>query len=472
MRLVVTGLVFVVLFGHLCAKADQDGPYTFTVTDGEATITDFDEAYVGALSITNNLGGYPVTTIGDSAFEDCESLSSVTIPDSVTIIGDEAFVMCTSLADVTIPDNVTTIEAGAFAGCTSLTDVTIGRSVTNIGDYAFHACFSLTAITVDLANPSFESVDGVLFNKSQTTLIQWPGGRTDSYAIPAGVTNIGVAAFAYSANLTSVTIPDSVTAIGRGAFSMCIVMSNITVNGANLSYSSVDGVLFDKAQTRLIQCPGGRTGGYAVPASVTSIGNEAFARCTNLTVVAIPAGVTNIGSGAFYFCTGFTAVTIPDSVITIEDSAFSFCTNLASVTIGNGVTTIGEWAFAYSANLQRVYFAGSPPETFGSSVFDDADNVIVYYLPGDIAWSSFQDFADRPVVLWNPEFTTVGLSAGTLSCTITGTTNIPILVETCTDLVAAAWSPLQTTNLTTGSFDFTDPNSTNYPARFYRITGP
>ena len=189
-----------------------------------------------------------VTSIGDNAFSDCTSLTSVTIPNSVTSIGDAFWLFsltryggCTnsdysshdrqqrspsiettlrsmsgtqSLTSVTIPNSVTSIGDCAFSGCTSLTSVTIPNSVTSIGDWAFSGCTSLTAITVDALNSVYSSVDGVLFNKSQTTLIQYPGGKAGSYTIPNSVTSIGDGAFSGCTSLTSVTIPNSVTSIG------------------------------------------------------------------------------------------------------------------------------------------------------------------------------------------------------------------------------------------------------------------
>ena len=152
-------------------KIDTDsieGFYSYTVTDGEATITDFDSSYSGALSITNELGGCPVTSIGYSAFGSCRALTTVTIPDSVTTIRRCAFYGSFSLARVRIPDSVTTIGDSAFENCSSLTRVTIGSGVTNISFRAFANCRALTTVT-----------------------------------IPNSVTTIGVQAFAGCSSLTS-----------------------------------------------------------------------------------------------------------------------------------------------------------------------------------------------------------------------------------------------------------------------------
>ena len=145
-----------------------------------------------------------VTSIGESSFYKCTSLTSVTIPDSVTSIGYKAFGSCESLTSVTIPDSVTSIGDGAFSCCTSLTSVTIPNSVTSIGDSAFYDCTSLTSVT-----------------------------------IPNSVTIIGVAAFSCCTSLTSVTIPDSVTIIGGSAFFDCDNLTDVYYTGTEIAWNKI-----------------------------------------------------------------------------------------------------------------------------------------------------------------------------------------------------------------------------------------
>ena len=139
--------------------------------------------------------GPNVTSIGNWAFYDCDSLSSVSIGDSVSSIGERAFAYCGSLGSVTIGDSVTSIGSGAFYRCDSLSSVTIGDSVTSIGERAFAYCGSLTGISVSSANPAFCCQGGVLFNKEMSTLVQFPGGVGGDYRIPDSVTSIGSYAF-------------------------------------------------------------------------------------------------------------------------------------------------------------------------------------------------------------------------------------------------------------------------------------
>jgi hypothetical protein len=182
----------------LAGPAAQFGDFTYVEYDTYVEITYYPREATGDVIIPNEIVGKPVTSVGVAAFRFCRWLTSVTIGNGVTSIGEQAFSYCNTLTSVTIPDGVTII-----------------------GKAAFSRCSSLMALTVNASNPVYSSVDGVLFDKSQTTLISFPSGRTGSYTIPESITSIGESAFLDCTNLTSVTIPDGVTSIEMAAFGDC-----------------------------------------------------------------------------------------------------------------------------------------------------------------------------------------------------------------------------------------------------------
>lgn len=212
-----------------------------------------------------------------------------------------------------------------------------------------------------------------------------------SVVIPSSVTSIGEHAFAHCADLATVTIPSSVTVIGSGAFSVCSNLTLISVDAANPSFSSFGGVLFNKAHTTLIQYPGGKSGGYAIPSGVINIGRNAFSKCTGLTSVELPSSVTSIGSEAFLNCAGLTSISLPSGVTSIGSEAFSRCKALTSVTIPSSVTSMGVQAFADCDGLTSLVI--SPGVTsIGSGAFTGCTGLTVVTIPSsvtNIGWYAF-----------------------------------------------------------------------------------
>jgi hypothetical protein len=266
-------------------------------------------------------------------------------------------------ANVTISSTIngqTVVGIGALAfSRSSLVSVSIPSGVTNIGDEAFFECYELTNISVASGNADFLSVGGVLYNKAQTVLIQFPpASASTAYLVPATVKNIGDGAF-FGSSLTEVTIPDSVTNIGQNAFSgcrnltdviipasvigigdeafaWCQSLTNISVTPGNENYVSVEGVLFDKAETALIQFPSGSAAtAYTVPAMVNVIGDRAFFS-SSLTGVSIPSSVTNISQNAFGNCRKLANVVLPASVLGVGDEAFAGCESLTNISVAAG----------------------------------------------------------------------------------------------------------------------------------------
>jgi hypothetical protein len=381
-------------------------PATITVSGSAlpvVSIGDFAFWFTDLTSVTIPVG---VTSIGYEAFFQCTSLTSVTIFGSVTSMGGNVFYGCTHLRNVTISDGFTSIGPNAFYG-TRLTGITIPASVTSIGVGAFTACSELAAIIVDASNPSFISVDGVLFNKSQSTLVRYPEAKTGNYLIPNGVTSIGDYAFSGCTRLTSVTIPNGVTSIGGVAFYGCTRLASVTIPS---SVTSIGGSAFLRC-THLtsvtipnsVSSIGNWTFGVCtsltsvtIPSSVTSIGNWAFGDCTSLTSVTIPSSVTSIGDETFSRCTRLTSVTIPNGVTSIGDYAFYGCTRLASVTIPSSVTSIGDYAFSECTGLEGAYFMGNAPAMGLVFVGEDMD-FIIYFQPGATGfWTDINGYPCAP----------------------------------------------------------------------------
>ena len=310
---------------------------------------------------------YVVTGIGDYAFYECKSLSSVTIPNSVTSIGDRAFEGCKSLTSVTLPNSVTSIGEYAFYGCTSLTSVTIPDSVTSIG----YGAFKRSGITRPVYNihvfaylpksysghysipEGIEQIAGGAFEDC---------GSLTSVTLPNSVTSIGEYAFEDCGSLTSVTISNSVTSIGSSAFYGCTSLTSITIPN---SVTSIGYVAFaGSGITRPVYnihvfayMPESYSGHYSIPQGIEQIAGGAFCGCESLTSVTIPNSVTSIGKEAFRNCESLTSVTIPNSVTSIEGGAFYGCTSLTSITIPNSVTSIGYVAFLGSGITKPVYNA-------------------------------------------------------------------------------------------------------------------
>ncbi len=332
---------------------ETDGYLTYTVDDGEVTITDCDEDATGKIVIPETIEGYPVTKIGEGAFWDCTGIKEIVVPKGITVIPDAAFRECETLEKITLPEGVTSIGNGAFSECEYLVSIDIPESVTSIGSGAFLACNKLSAIT-----------------------------------IPDGIQEIKDSTFAYCNSLTDVTIPDSVTTIGAKAFSGCplssdfVLLKNISSIGDGAfgrgcgitipedhPYFTVDeyGVLFNRDKTKLVLVLLPIDGKYEVPEGVQTIQGYAFAGCKAMTEIVFPDTVTKMGphalssigaahvrlperltvieSGLLITCKNLVSVYIPDSVTRIESEAFKACYELRDVRFSNNLQYIGEWAF-------------------------------------------------------------------------------------------------------------------------------
>lgn len=237
-----------------------------------------------------------VTSIGKIAFAKCDALTSITIPDSVTSIGNDAFNLCKALTSMTIPNSVTSIGDCAFGNCDKLTSVTIGNSANNIIRASLGASPSLTSINVDVNNPNYCSIDGVLFDKNQTTLIRYPRGKQGAYIIPDSVTSIGNSAFYCCRALTSVTIPDSVTSIGERAFCWCGALTSVTIENEEGKVAIGEDAFPDKAKITYVGKP--KDGAMRIMVEVPTLLALLDGKATEKEVQAICQQVKTLGEDA------------------------------------------------------------------------------------------------------------------------------------------------------------------------------
>ena len=312
-----------------------------------------------------------------------------------------------------VPDAVTTIGTNVFRG-RSITKITLGANVTSIGDYAFYSCGSLKEVvfTSSTAAAGLTVGDYAFGECDSLSVISLPVGTTSigshafyrcdaltSFTIPEGVTSIGEMAFAESA-LTSISIPSTVTYMGEAksgtdgdyyyfdVFSGCTSLASVTVDAANNSYASVDGVLYAKTVidvngdltaadnyyiSALAYCPVQKSGVVDVPSTVRAIWQNAFygnQKVTEVTFseglkevshgeVVIPAELT-LSQGAFQSCAALAKVTLPEGVSTIGAQTFYQCNALTDISIPSTVSYIAPRAFEACLALANVTFAETP----------------------------------------------------------------------------------------------------------------
>lgn len=292
----------VVVFNAGEVIADQDGDYTYTVSNGEANITGY-TGYGGSIIIPSTLGGYPVVSIGDYAFDSQRGylITSAAIPDGVRYIGTYAFGSMSglsSLSSIQLPEELEIIGGFAFSGCTKLTSISLPSGLNSIGGYAFFSCISIT----------------------------------------------------------SVTIPANVSYIGPLPFYLCASLASINVDASNTNYSSIDGILYDKDLTRIIECPCNKTGNVTIPNGVTTVEDSAFFACLFITSIAIPSSVTTIKDMAFSQCASLKNFTIPENMTSIANHLFEGCFNLSYIIIPSEVVYIGDYAFSGCPSLTSISF--------------------------------------------------------------------------------------------------------------------
>lgn len=340
-RVLVAFVVALCSWGMASAQTSgvfQNFQYTATAT--EVTITRYPSNLGGNITVPSTINGLPVTTIGAIAFDNCQFITSITLPTSIKTLSSAAFRRCSGLSSFTIPSSVTSISGNVFESCTNLNSISVSSS-----------------------NPAYSSLDGLLYNKSRTALITIPEFKSGAVVLPSTLTTIRTSSAGGCSRITSVSIPASVTSI-LSTFPSCRMLATITVDPANPSYSSREGMLSNKDFSALIRVSGAKTGrvvveegttfegafssAYSVeevvlPDSTTAITDYTFNECESLRTFVFPAGVTSIGVWAFRFCFSLEEIIIPETVQTIGTYAFRSCRSLNRVSLPSHLTVIGDW---------------------------------------------------------------------------------------------------------------------------------
>ncbi|MBR5336808.1 MAG: leucine-rich repeat protein [Lachnospiraceae bacterium] len=378
--------------------------------------------------------GSNITSIGASAFSGCSQMTDIEMPGSIAKIESNALKGCTGLPSISIPAGVTEIGASAFEGCTGISAISIPKNVGSIGAGAFSNCEKLTSISVDSDNTTYTVREGVLVDNSVEQIICFPAGLEGSYTIPDTIKTLLGSAFKGCKGLTSITVPVGVTSLGTGTFSGCSGLTDIYYDGYIGQWDRITGI-DDAALTEInpsihYKYAGGYCGApeinggknvywgldlegtltitgngvmadfsghgpwdsskvkkAVIESGVTSIGNEAFLGCTNLTDIFIPESVTSIGKEAFYGCSRLAGVSLPSSITNISDYMFYNCTGLIDITLPEKVTEIGKRAFFKCSSLETITIKGELTG-IGTEAFSGCSKLatIVLYAGQNHVW--------------------------------------------------------------------------------------
>ena len=262
-----------------------------------------------------------IVTISENAFRNCQSLKRLQELPDLRLIGRSCFDGCSTLQNVSFGSSLQSIEARAFSNCSMLAEVRIPEAVQTIGEGAFESCEALVSIQVDEANPWFTHIDGVLFDRTIQTLIQFPAGRSGEYRAPASVSLINSAAFEDCSKVTRIRFEGDSIRIGSRAFRLCSALSDI----------ELPDIIHSIGERAFEQCVKLRR--FDWPKNIGSVPSFSFSGCRSLCELTLPEGVRFIGFGAFSRCESLQRVVLPSSLNRIEGSAFERCRMLNQVDI-------------------------------------------------------------------------------------------------------------------------------------------
>lgn len=349
---------------NLTETIGEDTFYYIINDDGTAEIVGC-ETTSTSITIPLRLGGANVTKIGDGGFENCKTITGVTITDYITEIGKSAFYGCTSIENVTVPTTVKSVGEYAFYGCVKLETVTISEGLKSIGGYAFYNCSSLSEITLPdtLKTLGSYAFYGCTSAKSATIGVNLIGieeytfyGCTELSTVVVGtsVGYIGNYAF-FGTAVKKITLPAATKSIGNHAFENCSALTAMQIRNG---LETIGDYAFSKNE---------RLSKISFPASINKIGEYAFNDCVMLTEFAIPDAVTRIENSTFNGCSALSDLILGKNTLYIGKNAFCGCA-FSELTLPNTVTEIDDNAFSDNKYLTEIYI---PDETerLGIGVF-------------------------------------------------------------------------------------------------------
>ncbi len=411
------GMLIAMLSSFLSASAydfEVDGIYYNIVDESAKEVevtyrTTSNNSYNGDISIPSSVTKdnviYRVTSIGESTFKKCSSLTSITIPNSVTSIGDRAFEYCSSLASITIPDNVTSIGVYAFYHCSNLYSITLGSGLTDISSYAFYGCnikkafwlantppsyaFDVKASINYVANNQYnfenQQVYPFLSSRFEVDNVVYvpvsPSDRTcdvvdcnysptsSDFEIDSIVTNKGVQLKVLNVNsysfynnqyINSLKISNA-GYIGEEAFYNCDALTTVTAsnNGYIGAYAFAGCNMIDKLE---------------IGENVTTIGNYAFQNNTKLKQLTLPDNVSGLGKYAFARCKELEEVSIGKGISVLPQYVFSDCSTLPEISIPSNIASIENFAFKGCSSLSDVTLEQSNKEAIAENILKIGSN--------------------------------------------------------------------------------------------------
>ena len=342
---------------------------SLTLPNGSTTIG-YDAFYgCSALESINIPEG--VTILENSTFYSCYSLSSVVLPNTIKKIGDDVFAFCYPLSSINLPDGLTSIGKKVF-NSSSISTIEIPKSLTDIHTEAFSGMHQLENIFVDEDNPNYCSIGGILYTKDKSTLIHMPAKNQSS----------------------SITIPKTATNFPYDQLYNNRQLENIFVEEGHPSYSSIDGVLYNKDQTTILACPRAKTS-VSLPNSLTSIGKSAFRGCSSIESISIPSNVIQIGEYAFRGCSSIESISIPNSVNQIGESAFEGCSALKSINLPDGLTNLSRNVFSSCSSLKAISLP-STLTTISDQVFMSCTSLDSINIPESLTYIGSAAFLHTP----------------------------------------------------------------------------